>query len=180
MRCKKSKLTCLGYKDETELVFRHHYRQIVEHSPPEEPLRHSNPQTKSSITSPSSPEQHVSDNSDYELHALAAFLEDYCIVSKNRMLSRGYLEDLRPLLASAEPSSNIQKAAKIVALASLGNKSGEERLTHQASLLYSDLLHSFQMTVSNSDTSNAAESLTTAVLLGLYEVCFTGNRICLI
>ena len=92
-------------------------------------------------------------------------------------MSRGYLDDLESLLAHAGPSSDIANAAKIAAFASLGNKTGDPHLIHRASILYSDLLCSFQVTMSNAATSNTIESLTTAVLLGLYEVCLARLRL---
>lgn len=103
---------------------------------------------------------------------LADFLDDYCIVSRNKSLSRGYLDNLRSLLANAGPSSDITKAAMVAGLASIGNKLGEPDLVHEANILYSDLLGSFQVTMSRGATSNTIESLTTAVLLGLYEVYY--------
>jgi hypothetical protein len=89
-------------------------------------------------------------------------------------LSRGYLYDLESLLAHAGPSSDIAKAAKIAAFASLGNKIDEPDLIYRANMLYSDLLRSFRVTMSKAATSNTIESLTTTVLLGLYEVCLEG------
>jgi hypothetical protein len=110
-------------------------------------------------------------DSEIEQMALAAFLEDYCISSKNKALSRGYLDNLGSLLAHGEPSSDLAKATKIAALANLGNKLGEPGLVYQAKLSYLDLLVSFQVTMSNPATANTIESLAAAVLLGLYEVC---------
>lgn len=62
-------------------------------------------------------------------------------------------------------------AANIAALAHFGNKLGDIDLIKRANVLYSDLLQSFQVTISNVDTSCTIESLIAAVLLGLYEVC---------
>ena len=123
------------------------------------------------VLSPESLHQNKFDDSGLERHALAAFLEDYCAFSKPGGISRGYLEGLKPMLAHALPSSDIAKAVKMLAFASFGNKIGDQHLVHLAKNMYPDTLHSFQGTMSNMATSNTTESLTTAVLLGLYEVC---------
>jgi hypothetical protein len=115
--------------------------------------------------------QNTNNGIEIEQRALSTFLDDYCVVSKDRSLSRGYLDDLEWLLASAGPSSDITKAVRIASFVSLGNKIGEPYLLHRANMMYSELLCSFQITMSRETTSNTIESLTTAVLLGLYEVC---------
>jgi len=109
--------------------------------------------------------------SGVEQCALANFLDDYCIGSKNRSLSRGYLDDLGLMVSCAESSSDLLKAAKITSFVSFGNKTGDSYLIYQASIMYAELLYSFQSTMSKGATSNTIEALTTAVLLGLYEVC---------
>jgi len=108
---------------------------------------------------------------EIEQLVLDTFLDDCCIVPKNKSLSRGYFGDLKSLLGSAGPLSDITKAAKAAGFASLGNRRGEPYLIHQVAILYSELLCSFQATMSDGAISNTIESLTTAVLLGLYEVC---------
>lgn len=122
-----------------------------------------------SLSSPGLQHPTFNDN-DFEQIALAAFLEDYCISSRNKALSRGYLDSLGSMLAHGKPSSDLAKAAKIASLASLGNKLGEPGLVHQAKLSYLELLVSFQTTISKPATANTIESLATAVLLGLYEI----------
>lgn len=105
--------------------------------------------------------------------ALNTFLDDYCVRSKDKNFSRGYLDSLGSLLAHEAPSSDLAKAARVAALASFGNKISEPILLHRAKESYSDLLVSFQSTVSDPVTANTIESLATAALLGLYEVINT-------
>ena len=109
-------------------------------------------------------------DSDVNQIALATFLDDYCITSKDKTLSRGYLDSLGSLLAHGQSSSDLSKAAMVAALASFANKIGDPRLLHRAKESYSDLLVAFQSTMSNRVTASTIESLATAVLLGLYEV----------
>jgi hypothetical protein len=165
---------CPGYQDEADLIFRRYCGEGDDYSPPQPTIQPFESQIQCPTPSPESLQQHAFNDSGIEQRALAAFLDDYCIVSKNKSLSRGYLDDLESLLAHAGPSSDIAKAAKIAAFASLGNKLGEPDLIHRANMLYSDLLRSFQVTMSKAATSNTIESLATAVLLGLYEVCLKG------
>lgn len=108
--------------------------------------------------------------SELERRAVAIFLESFCVHSENKALSRGYLDNLGYLFTCSESSSDLAKAAKVTALAHLGNKIGEPGLIHRARLSYLDLLVSFKVTMSNPATASTIESLAAAVLLGLYEV----------
>jgi hypothetical protein len=105
-----------------------------------------------------------------EQQALEEFFYDYSFSSKNNLLSRGFLQGIESVFAHAEPSSDIAMACKVAAFASFGRKWQISSLVMKAEILYSNLLHSFRMTITNSVTSNTAGSLVTAVLLGLYEV----------
>ena len=113
---------------------------------------------------------HGFQESEVESFALAAFLEDYCVVSTNRVLSRGYLDGLESILAQADPSCDVAQASKIMALVNFGNRWHRPALVHKARVIYSALLSSFRKTMSNNSTSRTIQSLLTAVLLGLYEV----------
>lgn len=104
--------------------------------------------------------------------ALAAFFRNYTAASANRSLSCGYLDGLQSLLREAEPESEILQASTIIALASLGNRRNIKPLLDKARSIYLELLRSFHATLSsNSKSKNVVHQFTTAVLLGLYEVC---------
>jgi len=105
-----------------------------------------------------------------EQDARFAFFNDYCIVSSNRGLSRGYLHGLRTMIANAGPSSELAQACTIIALANLGGKLGYNIYVNRARSLYSLLLQSFRLSISNEAVFTTVESLITAALLGLYEV----------
>jgi hypothetical protein len=105
-----------------------------------------------------------------EARALESFFHDYCLVPENRILSRGYLEGLRTSIFEAKSDSSVLQAAKVVAFANLGSRLGMPNLVQKARVMYSEMLHSFQVMISYASTSNTAELLMTAVLLGLYEV----------
>jgi hypothetical protein len=104
-------------------------------------------------------------DAEVEERALAAFVHHYCLIPKSRSL-----EGLETMLSDAGPSSNLAQAAKVVALANIGTRLGRSSLVQKATILYSDMLHSFRMMIANATMSSAAELLMTAVLLGLYEV----------
>ena len=166
---------CPGYRAEAELIFRRHCGEDDDYYPPtKKTIQPFESRIQCPTASPQILQQDAFNESEIDHRALALFLDDYCIVSKDKSLSRGYLDDLPSLLAHTGLSSDTAKAAKIAALASLGNKVGESNLVHRANMLYSDLLSSFQVTMSKAATSNTIESLTIAVLLGLYEVCHEG------
>lgn len=69
-----------------------------------------------------------------EQRALAALFRDYCIVSTNRLLSRGYLDGLESLLTRAYPSSDVSQAVKGIALISFAKKLSMSDLLHKAKL----------------------------------------------
>ena len=109
-------------------------------------------------------------DADFEDLALEVFFHDYCLIPENRLLSSGYLEGLETFLFNAEPSSSLVQATKLVAFANIGSRFGRPALVQRARIMYSDMLHTFQMLISNPASSSTAELLMTAVLLGLYEV----------
>jgi hypothetical protein len=112
-----------------------------------------------------------------EGHALAAFFHNYCLTPKNHLLSHGYLNGLETLLAIARPSSDLARATKVVALASMGTRWNKPGLVHKARIKYSGMLQSFQVMISNVAMARTAETLMTAVLLGLYEVRISHGEI---
>ena len=99
-----------------------------------------------------------------------AFFDEYCMVSSNRGLSRGYLHGLQTMIAKAGLSSELVQACTIIALANVGKKLGNAMYINRAEGLYSLLLRSFRLSISNEAIFTTVESLITAVLLGLYEV----------
>lgn len=105
-----------------------------------------------------------------EQDARVAFLDDYCIISSNKKLSRGYLHSLQAMLARAGPNSELAQACTIIALANLGKKFGNAMYMNRAQGLYALLLPSFRLSISNEAVFTTVESLITAALLGLYEV----------
>ena len=172
-RCRKANRTCRGYKDETDLIFRHH-RHGLDHF-----RDHSDSQDEQGPPS-DDPKTHIPSvahyttadwrNATFEREVREQFLQDYSVISSDRSLSRGYLEGLRQLLVYCGPSSELSQAVTIVSFASYANKHSRPEISAEAKYLYFQLLQSFQRTISNVATSNIVEPLLTAVLLGLYEV----------
>ena len=105
-----------------------------------------------------------------EREARLAFFDDYCTVSSNQDLSRGYLHGLQTMISEAGPSSELAQACTIASLANIGNKLGNTAYIERAKGLYSSLLRSFRLRISNEAIFTTVESLVTAALLGLYEV----------
>ncbi|KIW60934.1 hypothetical protein, variant [Exophiala xenobiotica] len=175
-RCRKANRTCRGYKDETDLIFRHH-RHGLDHF-----RDHSDSQDEQGPPS-DDPKTHIPSvahyttadwrNATFEREAREQFLLDYSVISSDRSLSRGYLEGLRQLLVYCGPSSELSQAVTIVSFASYANKHSRPEISAEAKYLYFQLLQSFQRTISNVATSNIVEPLLTAVLLGLYEIIST-------
>lgn len=109
-----------------------------------------------------------------EESAIDAFFADYVVIPGDRSLSRGFLDGLEYLVERAGPSSDIARAAKIVALAGIGKRKERTNLVSKAKVLYGDLLCSFQKTLlAGAQEATMIDSLMTAVLLGIFEVSIT-------
>jgi len=67
----------------------------------------------------------------------------------------------------------LAEATHVVALANIGLKLRRPALVHKSRIKYSKMLRSLQSMISKQSMAKATESLMTAVLLGLYEVCIT-------
>ena len=106
-----------------------------------------------------------------EEFALRAFFYDYCILSTNHSISRGYLDGLELMVNRLGWQSDLAKACKVVAFASHGIKLCRPSLTRKAETFNDDLLRSLAKDIQDPAFVNTAESLTIAMLLGLYEVC---------
>jgi hypothetical protein len=102
---------------------------------------------------------------------LAIFLDDYCLASQSSDLVGSILQDFRPVLVAADSSSDLARAANIVALASMGKKSGRLSLVDKARLLYTQFLELLQEKLAYGSISRTPESLLVIVLLGIFEVC---------
>ncbi|KAK9482634.1 hypothetical protein V1527DRAFT_454858 [Lipomyces starkeyi] len=115
-------------------------------------------------------EDGISDWDNIDQEARQAFFDDYCIISRSRSLSRGYLHGLQAMIAKVGPRSELTRACTIMALASRGKKLHVATYLNRAKDLYSVSLRSFRLSISNEATFTSGESLITAALLGLYEV----------
>lgn len=102
--------------------------------------------------------------------AVEMFIDEFCVESFDRSLSRGFLDGLNTLITIAGPDSDVSQAAKIVGLANMGIKIGRRSLLDRSKCIHGAVLSSFRDTLSSSTTANTCEALVTAVLLGLYEV----------
>ena len=131
------------------------------------PVRVSGPGTD--VLPEDSRPQEVSDE-EVDEFALRAFFYDYCIVSMNHSLSRGYLDGLELMLQRTGWRCDLAKACKVVAFANHGIKLRRPGLTRKAEVLYHDLLGSLGKAIRNPALANTAESLMIAMLMGLYEV----------
>lgn len=165
LRCGRARRTCPGYESTKERQFVNYIGkedfQVLNQTPSE--LCH--PVTISDSLG-------TLDWPDIEQNARLMFFDDYCIFSSNRNLSRGYLHGLRAMASKAGPKSELVQACTLIALANLGSKLGNSMHKHRAESLYSSLLRSFRLSISNQAVFTTVESLITATLLGLYEVRF--------
>ncbi|EXJ90106.1 hypothetical protein A1O3_03175 [Capronia epimyces CBS 606.96] len=176
-RCLRSRRAFPGYEEDPGFVFRNygvissgsHRASPVDSTqvPTEVPTEDSN---CAATVSPSN-----LDDAELEALSVNTFFADFCVPSRDRLLSRGFLDGLEPLVDHAGSSSDISKAVRVVALAATGNRNGRSGLLVKAKHIYGDLLRSFQTSISNPETANTAESLMVAVLLGLYEIIISNE-----
>ena len=180
MRCITARRICGGYEDGANRTFRQFdgldgglvpFKSMARKC--SLPVRVSGPGTD--ILPEDGQPKEVSDEKVEEF-SLRAFFYDYCIVSMNRSLSRGYLDGLELMLHHLGWHSDLAKACKVVAFANHGINLCRPVLTRKAEILYHDLLGSLAKAIQNPGVANNAESLMIAMLLGLYEVGFSPNR----
>ncbi|KAF2801524.1 uncharacterized protein BDZ99DRAFT_455976 [Mytilinidion resinicola] len=160
-RCIKAGRVCLGYQENSSVLFRH-YGPPTLNEPPSAVMQ--------TPTSPSGVVIPEPDDEQLERDALAIFFDDYCVESADRTISRGFLDGLKPLIDHAGESSDIAQAAKIVALATTGNRLRRLNILCKTKQQYGGLLHSFRSTLMRATESDMVETLMIAVLLGLYEI----------
>lgn len=166
-RCLKSKRACPGYDEsESTFVFRHYVAMnnvgVLDASSGKPDLLTGQAREDATFE--------TLDHARLERDALDMFFQNYCVESRDKSISRGFLDGIKSLITRAGQSSDIAKAARIVALSGLGNRLGESSLVQNTRRIYGDLLLSFQNTLSDPQMANTIESLMTAVLLGIYEV----------
>ncbi|KAL2813214.1 hypothetical protein BDW59DRAFT_178279 [Aspergillus cavernicola] len=154
-RCLKAGRVCLGYRSDDELRFRH---RIVPGNAP--------------VQSPSPSINEISTTED----AVGFFLNQYVICSTDPRVSRGFLDGLPSLLATAHPSSDLVQAVEIVAWTSLGNQLARPDLLARARRQYVSLLRTFQVLLQSCQLlAPTMEALVIAILLGLYEIVSSGE-----
>jgi hypothetical protein len=167
-KCSKSKRTCLGYKDDGDILFRDHSFDFTVDSKSDRKVAIPSSQ---SIKTSDSPEYMLGKDEDQGmLAAMGMFFSDYVLVPKDRDTSRGYFDGLESLITCTNQDSELVRAARLVAFASAANKSSSQNLTCRGNTQYSDTLIAFQETLNDPIKCNTDAALMTAALLGLYEM----------
>ncbi|KAF4633836.1 hypothetical protein G7Y89_g4268 [Cudoniella acicularis] len=102
--------------------------------------------------------------------SLRAFFYDYCIISTNPNLTRGYLSGLEKMAYHQGPESDLVKACQAVTFAAHGKPLDRPQLVFKASCFYQDLLGSLAKTIQNRAVSSTSETKFISMLLGLYQI----------
>ena len=174
-RCVKSGKICLGYDQDPGFVFRHYgvpgetvIINGVSYRPDQYPML--------SPSLPPTPTAQVTSgyasltDAEIEARAIHYFFDQYCIESRDRSVSRGFLDGFPRLIAATGPDSDLAQAAKLVILTSMGNRIPRPAALERTRQSYANLLARFSMTLADPATAGTTVSLMTAVLLGIYEV----------
>ncbi|KAH7311921.1 hypothetical protein BKA65DRAFT_157572 [Rhexocercosporidium sp. MPI-PUGE-AT-0058] len=108
--------------------------------------------------------------------ALRAFYYDFCVVSTNQNLSRGYLTSLEQMVNRLGPKSDLAKVCQAIACASHGKPEQRPQFIQRAETSYHQLLGSLARTIEGSDSFNDAEPRLVAMLLGLYQIVMANQH----
>lgn len=162
-RCTNSRRTCLGYEGEAATIPQGSAPKFAESkcavAERKRPPRSSPPSNRLGV-----------ERDPKVRAAFNTFFSNFVIVPRDRSLSRGYLDGLEDLLATAGQGSEVVRATRIVALASAANTSGSHDLLHRAQTEYADTLLAFKKLLHDATRCHTDEALMTAALLGLYEM----------
>ncbi|KAI1379335.1 hypothetical protein F4677DRAFT_408647 [Hypoxylon crocopeplum] len=156
-RCVKAHRTCPGYLDEGALIFRHFEPPKIAYT---SPVRWWSPDVP---------------DTELEESAIDMFIAEFVVEPADRQKSRGFLDGMQILLNSVDPGSGLALAAKLVVLASIGNRTGRRSLLERMERQYVSLLRTYHKSLSMEEDNVSIENLYTAVLLGLYEIIVTNN-----
>ncbi|KAI9148244.1 Transcription factor dbaG [Paramyrothecium foliicola] len=158
------KWECLGYTEETGLMFHYHRTEVISSkakyrlAPPE----------SLALTHGSLWGQPTDDN--LERRALDVFIHDYCLQPADPLLSRGYLQGVLKTIRETGTKSAVSNAARIIALEGIEFRYGRPLLRRKAQWLYQMELRAFQRRMVGQFSSRSVESICVAILFGLYEI----------
>ncbi|KAL9110682.1 MAG: hypothetical protein Q9227_004859 [Pyrenula ochraceoflavens] len=168
-RCLDAKRTCGGYEDGTNLILRQYEGKDGKTVPFKSmarkcslPIRLTSP-GNGNVPEDSLPKE-ITDEKTEE-YALRAFFYDYCVVSANPSLSRGFLNGLEAMLHRQGQQSDLAKACKVVAFANNGRKLFRPMMMQKAEMMYHNLLGSLARAIENASPTNSVEFLMIAMLL---------------
>jgi len=102
--------------------------------------------------------------------ALKAFFYDYCIISTNQNLSRGFLSGLERMVYRLGPTSDLARACQAIGFGSHGKPLNRPRLVDKADRIYQELLGSLAKAIDSPNLSDTTEARLVAQLLGIYQV----------
>ncbi|KAI2624308.1 hypothetical protein GGR54DRAFT_655075 [Hypoxylon sp. NC1633] len=144
-----------GYLDEGTLIFRHYEPPRISYRSPIQ------------WWSPDVPDKELEES------AIAIFIAEFVVEPADRRKSRGFLDGMQILLNSVDPNSGLAQAAKLVVLASIGNRTGRRSLVECAETQYVSLLRVYHTNLMMERDNVSIENLYTAILLGFYEMIVT-------
>ncbi|KAF2809790.1 putative C6 transcription factor [Mytilinidion resinicola] len=102
--------------------------------------------------------------------SLRAFFYDYCIISTNPNLSRGFLSGLEMMAYRRGPKCDLVKACQAVSFATHGKPLNRPQLVHKAGVFYQELLGSLAKAIQDPASTSAAETKLIAMLLGIFQI----------
>lgn len=102
--------------------------------------------------------------------AMRSFFYDFCIISENHCLSRGFLGNLEAMLRRHSLDSDLSKACRAVAYASRGTTLKRPPLVQRGRDYHDQVLSHFPKHVADPTRAYSTETLAISMLLGLFEV----------
>lgn len=177
MRCIRARRTCGGYGD----VFRPFstFQLYGPRNPKEVALlsiarRCTIPRHTANVSSQDVFPPETSQEEGEEL-ALRAFVYDYCTVSANKDLSRGYLSNLGAMSYQVGTRPAFIRACQAISLGSHGKVLRRSLFIEEAESIYHELLGSFARTIGEKTSKIEENQILMAMLLGLYQMAMASG-----
>ncbi|KAH7014208.1 uncharacterized protein B0I36DRAFT_338405 [Microdochium trichocladiopsis] len=102
--------------------------------------------------------------------ALRGFFYDYCVITTNTQLSRGFLSNVELMTRELGLDSHLVKACEAVACAVHGKTLNRPNLVTMAETRYQDLLGELAQLIDYSKPRDEREPWLVAMLLGVYQI----------
>ena len=195
LQCQKSRRQCPGYKDDFDLVFRNETQATERRARRSinskriklklEQRSQTRNNADSALVSGSAVQRELvsassryipsTPNTPIEHQAAHYFLSNF-VLNPRTETSRGFLTFVIPLIKNEPPDTQLSTSFAAVALAAFGNRPSSRALLPIAGGYYSKALKRINAALKDPITAKSDQTITSVLLLGLFEVCIIQNK----